>query len=512
MSIRGTLDKFLRKVGLIRHSRHMATVESFRAARITNLTLDWATAPLSADQEIRSSLRQLRARSRELCNNNDYAERFMGELEKNVIGPNGMTLQSKLPDAEAVNREIEASFARYAKFGVPTVCGKMSLVDFGKLWIRTLGADGEVFVRHVRNFPHNEFGFAVQLIDADQVDVQLNRPRGHNGENEIRMGIEVDEWGRNVAFHVFSGHPSEVGGGRRMRIPADEIKHTFLFRRANQNRGLPFMHTAMSKMNMLCGYEEAELIASRLASCKMAFVQSDANPEQYTPGERDKKTGTVAQDARPGTIEQLPPGTEINTVDWNHPNAAYAEFTKAMVRGMAIGMGISYATLSGDLREVNFSSIRQGVLSERDAWKCLQTFAITHLFQPLFEQWFAEALLRGKLQLSGAISDPKVYFENIAWQGVRWPWVDPLKDIEAAVVARRAGIASLQDACSAQGRDFREVIDQIAIENEYAAKRGVTLDFSGSGMASQPDAEQNNTSNTLSAVADRSLRAPQGVM
>src|SRR5579864_8390020 len=67
----------------------------FKSASMNRLTMDWAISILSADQELWSDLRRLRARSRFLCKNNQYARKFLRQVEKNVIG-HGIKFQAKV--------------------------------------------------------------------------------------------------------------------------------------------------------------------------------------------------------------------------------------------------------------------------------------------------------------------------------------------------------------------------------------------------------------------------------
>ena len=89
-----------------------------------------------------------------------------------------------------------------------------------------------------------------------------------NWRNEIRMGVEIDRWGRAVAFHVWSAHPSEPNGRDtdRIRVPADQMIHWFRPYRVGQTRGVPDFAPILLTIKMLSGYEEAELVASRIAS------------------------------------------------------------------------------------------------------------------------------------------------------------------------------------------------------------------------------------------------------
>ena len=68
---------------------------SYEASGVGRLLQNWTTAIKTPDEELRTSLRNLRARSRELSINNDYARKFFEMLKTNVIGANGIVMQSK---------------------------------------------------------------------------------------------------------------------------------------------------------------------------------------------------------------------------------------------------------------------------------------------------------------------------------------------------------------------------------------------------------------------------------
>jgi lambda family phage portal protein len=454
---------------------------AYSGANLTRLNADWIGSLLSSDDEIRTSLKRLRARCRQLHNNNDYAQRFVNLVKQNVVGPNGIKLEAAMQDdagnsKDKINDELERSWEKWGKVGNATCDRRMSFIDVLNVAFETLVIDGECFIRKVRGF-RNDYRFALQFIDADQIDTLHNRkrmtdPDGKVVQNEIRMGIEVDEWNAPVAYWCFDGHPSE-GHGRKIRIPAEDMIHLFAMRRATQTRGVPFLITAMSKMNMLGGYEEAEAVATRTAACKMAFLVSKTGDEYA--GTVNADNGAKQVTLEPGLFEQLPAGIEPRVVDWQHPNQNFPEFVKAMLRGIAVGLNVSYASLAGDLREVNFSSIRQGVLEEREAWRALQTFAKDHLCQLVYEAWMAPALASRQLKLpaSGAAD----YIDGVTWQARGWTWVDPLKDVTTAIAGRGAGMVPLADTCAQQGKDWRDQIDQIAKEDKYAKERGVELNF-----------------------------------
>ncbi|MCK7513853.1 MAG: ATP-dependent Clp protease proteolytic subunit [Desulfobacterales bacterium] len=71
------------------------------------------------------------------------------------------------------------------------------------------------------------------------------------------------------------------------RIPAEQILHTFITERINQPRGVPWMHSAMTRLNNLGAYEEAEIVAARIGAAKMEATtgspsMSPAHPSATT--------------------------------------------------------------------------------------------------------------------------------------------------------------------------------------------------------------------------------------
>ena len=94
---------------------------AFRGAVNNRLTEDWILASIrSADAEVRGDLRTLRKRAREMARNTAHCSRFVDLLADNVIGPNGIRLQSRPLgldgelDEEAA-KKIEEGWARWCE-------------------------------------------------------------------------------------------------------------------------------------------------------------------------------------------------------------------------------------------------------------------------------------------------------------------------------------------------------------------------------------------------------------
>lgn len=456
----------------------------------SRLTQDWIfAATRSADQEVHGDLRVLKNRARDLSRNNPHAHRFKRLLSYNVAGPHGIRLQAKVRNAKGeldrrTNGEIEGAWSRWCKAKNCTADGRLSFAQVQRLYMETLAVDGEVLLRMLPGFA-NEFGFAVQVLDTDLLDHEYNRPAG-SATNEIRMGVEIDKWGRPVAYHIWDRHPNESLARDRQRlvIPADQIVHDFISDRAGQTRGVTWYASVLLRAKMLDGYEEAVVVGARAGATNMGFFKPNENAAHVDPNDG----GEIPFEAEPGTFKTLPMGYDFEKYDPSQPTTSFNEFDKAMLRSIAVGLEASYHSLTGDLTDVNYSSIRQGKVDERDVWQVLQQRLVENLLERLYPEWLKWADTLGALSLPARNMARR---ENVVWRSRGWDWVDPLKDIQAASLAIALGVTSRTRICAERGVEFEDVIEELAEEKRLAESYGIDLmtelEVKGASRSGNPD-------------------------
>lgn len=474
---------------LFRAAPVAAPVRAFKrsllaGARNTKLLMDWVTSALSIDKTVRQSIGKLRSRARELSLNNPFVRQYLALLQANVIGHRGMKLQAQVRLADGtldktVNDALEEAFSKWSRHA--SADGRLTLTQVAHLAVKTLAIDGEVFIELVTE-NLNESWFALHVIDSDLVDHDLNRARGVDGKgakaNEIRMGVEVDLYGRPVALHLRTHHPSEAapsGASGWRVIPADRVLHIFDPERADQTRGISWFNSVMVTLHHQEKYSEATLVAARTASAKMGFLRYTDTAAIHLAQEGGADdvipNGPLQYDASPGSIEMLPPGLEFQ--EWNpaQPATTYGEYNKALLREIASGLQVSYNALANDLEGVNYSSLRSGMLVERDTWRRLQQLFIDRFYLPIFEAWLSNALLAGAINVS--TRDAKKLSKAL-FIPRGWTWVDPLKDVNASILAVQNGFASRTQICGEQGLDYEEIVEQLAEEAQLRDAAGLT--------------------------------------
>ena len=468
-----------------RHSP-MRSFRSFYGGAIDRLTNSFKGTNLSINESLKSSLDTMRHRSRELINDNDYGKKYINMVKTNVVGAKGIKLQARakgndgLPD-KTDNDAIENAWKDWSKMANCCVTGAMTLLDLQNVSIGAAAGDGECLIRFVYNKAY-KYGFKLQMIEADRLDTQLNRD-SIDGGNRIVMSVELDEFETPLAYYILTRHPSETaytyGAKKYERIPASEIIHLFRSERISQVRGIPWMHSSIRRINMIGGYEEAELVAARAGASKMGFYYTETGDEYK--GDDTQDNGTLIQEAEPGMFEQLPMNTKFEAYDPQHPTGAYNYFLRGVLKGAAAGLNVSYTGFTGDLEAVNYSSIRAGLIDERENWRALQGWMVEHAMSRIYEAWLSASLSRGLIINDKGVRLPlskKEKFLDVSWQPRGWAWVDPLKDQQANDAAIAAGHTTNTAVAAAQGNDLEEIYETLKWENELAEKYG--LDFTGS--------------------------------
>jgi lambda family phage portal protein len=471
-----------------------AQVRRFDAARVDRVSADWQATQDAINQELRGDLDLMRRRCRQLVNNNDYARRFRGMVQNNIIGPGGIRLQARVQDRPGVpdrlaNAAIEAAWAEWA--AGCDITGRLPLRDLCETLVGGLPSDGEFLVRLVRgSSAGNRFNFALQAIDVDRIDTTYN-VAATRGSNAVVMGVEVDAFRRPVALHIFAAHPADGihASRQRLRVPVEELLHVYRQERPEQLRGIPWMAPGVLSLHHLGKFSLAALLAAEHGANHFGFFQTPDGASPIGAVDEEGQPITVSQ---PGTYDVLPAGVTFQGHESKYPDQAFHPFVKAQLQRIASGWGVAYHSLANDLEGVNFTSIRSGTLEERDRWAADQEWLIAAFMRPVFLAWLQMALLSGVITMPNGSALPAGKLQKFSahqWQARRWDWVDPKADMEANVLKVRAGLVSPQDVAASMGYDFEDVLTSIKAAQDLAAELGVRLTaYEGTPGATQAPA------------------------
>lgn len=469
----------------------------FQAGVTDRLTSKWTTTDETVNMALLRHLRPMRARSRDFGRNNEYGRKFLSLVRTHVVGPAGFTLKVDCrrpdgsPDVQDSQR-IGRAYKKWGRRGHYDVTGRLSETQFDALAITMIARDGEVLIRIVEGRDRGEHGIQLQLLAGHLLDEDHNRDLA-NG-HRIRMGVEFDAWMKPVAYHlrIMSGSADMHGTAsqRYERVDAAEMLHLFIAEEIDQWRGIPWAYVALRDAKHLDQFDEAALVAANVGAAKMGFFQQK-DPEAGPPlasaeGEGDEQGAYGDQQsfvsaAEPGSFDIIPDGYELKEYDPTYPNEVYDPFTRNVLRRLSTGLLVANHSLTGDLTQVNFSSIRAGTLDERDMWKMIQGF-YAEVKQLIFGRWLGLALIFDPDLKSLPFSkfdkfNAPVYF------GRRWDWVDPKGDAAADREAVALGVRSRAQIIRESGRDPDEVWAELDAEQA----RGMDQPHAGGGSNSNND-------------------------
>lgn len=461
---------------------------SYAAAGMTARYGDFSRSNRSADAELMTSLTVMRDRARSLARNSPTMTRYIQLMQDNIVGESGFQFRCRVKKNDGkldktLNERVEMAWWRWLK--APTADGQMTGVDVMEQMVETWARDGEYFIELVRG-PFNKDMFALNPLEADMCDETLNGVHTPTG-NQIRMGVEIDENARPVAYHMFEQHPGDPGwyvnkttGYRRhRRVEASRILHIYMRKRPGQTRGEPPTVSVINSIKMLDGYREAEVTGRRIQSAVMGFFKRDlpgaSGIDALATGAglgTDSETPALEMELEPGVFKELPPGMSFEKFEAKGATTDYKQFEGQLKRDQAMGLGMSAFTLGMETDGVSYSTGRSVLIEDRDHYRRSQRFFIAPWLK-IFELWLNYHSLSPSTEIPP--SRLTTIKDNYSITGRGWGWLDPAKDIKANAEALRTRQTSLSRLAAERGVDFADLIQEIADDEAMLAGLGLTL-------------------------------------
>lgn len=434
---------------------------------------------------------RLRAWARELVRNNSYAWGVVDTIVSSVVGC-GIKAQSTFEtpagdDVEAINDARDKVWGEWSE--VCDINGIYTLEEMQAIAQREIAEAGEVLVRKLR-LPSTTYRgiyrpvpLALEIIEADRLagdkDTYASGISPVNS-NRIVRGVEVDELGKPVAYWIYKDHPLQPYAFTRTpeRVPANEILHLFRRERVGQTRGVSWFAPALSWIRDLGTYVDNELQASAVASCFTVAIKTETPVGNLTDpdgGDGFDKAGNRERYIEPGMIMELNPGESVEGLNPGRPNTGAKDWIQLILRGIAVGTGLSYEVVARDYSQTNYSSSRTSQLEDRRRFRIWQQYLIRHMLQPIWDEFFNSAAisaLPGFPTSEELLSDRRRY-APVDWQTPEWEWVDPQSEQTASEMALNSFTDTYANVLGSRGRSFRQVFYQRAKEDKLRKKLGL---------------------------------------
>jgi lambda family phage portal protein len=431
---------------------------------------------------------KLLARSRELVVTNGYAANACEAFAANLIG-DGIKPSALITDA-ALRDQVQKLWLAWTDEadadGLTDFYGLQAMVA------REMFVAGECFVRLRPRRAEDGLLVPLQLQLLQSEMLPFEKTETDPNGNLIRCGVEFDLIGRRVAYHFRRRHPGDstdqrVAVPETVRVPAEEVLHIYRPIDAGQIRGLPHVAPAMVRLFLLDQYDDAELDRKKTAAMFAGFITKTA-PEDPMMGEGAADLdGAAIASLEPGTMQVLLPGEDVKFSSPADVGGGYEAFQYRTLLAVSASLGLPYHLVTGDVRQANYSSLRAELVEFRRRIGQLQHGVMAHqLCRPIWRRWLETAVL------SGALNTEPADARAVQWIPPRWDWVDPLKDIQAQVLAMGAGITSRRKVVEATGYDIEEVDRENAADAARVREMGLSYKTSPGetqGARATPQAE-----------------------
>lgn len=485
MAKRSFLDRLLgRKAPAARRVRAF-----YEGASVGKRTSGWRRKTSDANSGLNAETqRRLRGVARDLVRNNPFAHRGVSKVAEAIVGT-GITFQV-YRDGVIDDRLNQLARAHLDK---PTcdAGGRLDLYGLQLLAATAIVESGAALVR--RRWRRVSDGlplpFQIQVLEPDYLVESKDGPLGRDNNGYLVNGVQFSPFGKREGYWLYAGHP----GARRSAtlearfVPASEVAHLFRVDRPEQEHGASWLAPVIVRLKDFGDYEDAQLTRQKIASAFAAFIKAEDSGGGVPGIVEDEEAGLDDAGERidyvePGTVNYLRPGEEVTFPD--PPGVdGYSEYSKVSLRAVAVGLGVPYEVLTGDLSNVSFISGRLGSLQYRDTVARWQWLMFIPQFCGAVERWLLEAL--------------ETVGEDVAGVTLRWTppptrMLDPATEVAANRDAVRSGQATVSSLARERGEDPDTFLAEWAADMRKLDELGIILDCDPRKVTSQGNAANLN--------------------
>ena len=376
--------------------------------------------------------------------------------------------------------------------------GKRTFTEFIREGVGVHAFNGEIFVQPVWDTESTQlFRTRFKAVSPKRVDTP-----GHGmGNRFLRAGVEVDRYGRAVAYHICEDDFPFSGSGRWERIPRElptgrpAMLHIFEPVEDGQTRGANQFYSVMERLKMLDSLQATQLQSAIVKAMYAATIESDLDTEKAfeyiagaPQGQKDNPLINILDkfstwyDTNSVTlggvkIPHLFPGDDLKLQTAQDSDNGFSALEQALLRYIAAGLGVSYEQLSRDYSKVSYSSARA---SANESWRYFmgrRKFIASRLATQMFSCWLEEALLRGIIRPPRARFD--FYQARSAWSRAEWIGagrmaIDGLKEVQESVMRIEAGLSTYEKELALMGEDYQDIFRQQVRESAERQKAGLS--------------------------------------
>jgi lambda family phage portal protein len=508
----------------------------YNGARLDRrVTGGWFASQSDADAAQLPDIPMLRDRCRDMMRNHPLAISAIGTTCQAVVGK-GLSLQAR-PNARTLGwnpeqvaqwkENTESEWRLFAESANCDITRTQNFYGLQALVFRSALESGDCFaLLPMQAVPGWPYKTRIQVIEADRI---ANPARGMRDGSKLSTGfsvwagVEKDDYGAPVAYHILRQHPGSVQGfgkwqadryaafgektGRR------NVLHLYDRLRPDQTRGVPFLAPVIESLHQLGKYTEAELTAAVVSGLFTVFVETPTGEGlNLTASAAAAQAGIVpsagastsANDPNKplqmgaGLIVDLADGDKVQFADPKRPNTAFDGFVQSILRQIGGALGLPYEILVKQF-VASYSAARAALLEAWRFYNGRRTWLADFFCQPIYEAWLDEAVASGRIPAPGYFANPVVRqaYLGTEWIGDAPGSIDPEKEVRAANARIELGVSSRQrETMELTGQNWEDVHAQQVREKQMRLRDGLETEGTpgapgASAPAGAPDEKQN---------------------
>lgn len=445
---------------------------SYRGAARTRTDTAWSSTyqgVRNRERLNRESFRQMRARARQLEQDNVLAAATLDRAVENVVGT-GLRVRATSSDPD-FNAAVNAQWRRWTNGKTADIRHAHTFGSLQRLFYRAKLRDGDAGIllteeKDAAGVPHPR----LQVIEGEHIDT----PTRLSGDRRVIDGLELTANNAAAAYWLRTEDENGNDLPEGLRVKARDF--IYLCRPAlySSFRGETAFNGGWVLFDQIVGYLEAAVMTSRVGAAQALLIK------KRNPGNAIAQLGTTTNGAgvqqpnftiEPGMAHYLAPDEDVQAFNPSQPQQNLPDAVAAFTRFIGLRFGLTIEQLLLDFSRANYSSGRAARLqAEATATLEQEDFAATFLARVY--PWAVAKWVKNGTVKAPAPADAYAF----EWIPQGRPWVDPTKEIDAAAKAIALGLDSRSNIAMERGYDFRELVQRNQEDVKLLADAGLPTD------------------------------------
>lgn len=403
----------------------------------------------------------------------------------NNIVQAGFMVDPKTGD-ETANRYIRDKWTLWSS--MPEECDfqrERSFSENAWLVLRHAIVDGDILALLVDDG-------SVQLAESHRLRSPLTAPSEQR--NYLVHGVLLDGDRKRVGYYLTKDDISlnefprydQVAFYPKYAAARQQVLHVYHPKRVSQTRGVSKLVPAIDACGLHDEIQFAKLVQQQGVSV-FALIRQRELGFELPDGVVEDGVYWEPDPCRPGQTRQIRdvgagmwytgyPGESVHGFSPNVPNPTFFDHSKQIMSLIALNLDLPLVLFLLDASETNFSGWRGALEQAKIAFKKFQRWlACTYhsrVFEWQLERWSdprspAYDPILGRMRNQGL----DVFAHE--WVFPSWPYVEPLKDVQAQMMRVSNGLASYSQICKEMSSDWDTLSTQIVDDRATGIIKGI---------------------------------------